>query len=264
MTLSRSDTQQIDALALVPDRGLSFIEQLHAECEKICIKDNRPYLSGTNATAKIAMLLRPNCKCWNCPACAARNARLWIARIINGVNKMDTENGWHMFTLTAHEKWRGQDRSVKNLRQGWKKLYNRMRRKYGVNSYVKVWEMHADGSFHLHGLIDAVIPTKWLKDNARECGMGYQVEIHPVDNAGKVAGYICKYFLKSQGSISPEQKFPLNLRRIEVSRNWLELPEIERKMHFDWLLNDSREGQLMYAAHLKINHNYQIVDTVEP
>lgn len=251
-----------DAIAVSPRSGLSFIEQLHAACENVCEKQNRPYLTGTNKKAKTAMLIRPNCKCWSCASCAMRNARYWIAKIINGVNKMDTVNSWHMFTLTAHEKWRKKDASVKNLRNGWKKLYNRIRREYGINYYVKVWEQHNDGTFHLHGLIDAVIPERWLKDNARGCGMGYQVEIHAVDNAGQVAGYICKYFLKSQGTISVDNPFPKNLRRIEVSRNWLPLPEPQGFMVFDWVINKNREGQLRFAEYYETHHNYHIVDTV--
>lgn len=253
-----------EQLAFCPEQseGLSFIEQLQNLCLIQCQKENRPFLTGTNDAAKIAMLLQPRCKVWSCKPCAAKNARIWIARIINGVNKMDTVNSWHMFTLTAHEKWR-KSASVKNLRQGWKKLYNRIRYKFKTNYYVKVWEMHEDSTFHLHGLIDAVIPTKWLKDNARQCGMGYQVDIHPVENAGQVAGYICKYFLKSQENVSDERQFPRGLRRIEVSRNWLPLPKIEPLISFDWLFHREREAQLRLASHLHDNHNYTIVDTID-
>lgn len=243
--------------------GLSFIEQLHAVCAVDCISVKRPHLTGVATKDKRIVLISPTCKMWSCPACAARNARRWIARIINGCNKMDTTNGWFMFTLTAHEKWRGVSASLKNLRQGWKKLYNRIRRKFGTNSYVKVWEMHADGSFHLHGLIDAVIPERWLKNNARECGMGYEVDIHEVDNAGQVAGYISKYFLKSQFE-GQEQKieFPKGLRRIEVSRNWLKLPDLHEKSLWVWLFNGSRDGQLRLARWYEIA-GFDVIDTVD-
>ena len=212
--------------------------------------------------AKLALLTRPNCKCWDCPSCAARNAKRWIARIINHVNKADTENGWFMFTLTAHEKWRGDIASVKNLRQGWKKLYNRMRYEFGISQYAKVWEMHLDKTFHLHGLIDSEIPERWLKDNARECGMGYQVDLHYVDNAGQVAGYISKYFLKSQAEIDEKRQYPRNLRRIEVSRNWMQLPPLETEKMFSWLFHKSRFGQLRAAAHYD-EMGFEIIDTVE-
>jgi hypothetical protein len=251
-----------EAIVVSPRSGLNFIEQLQNFCLTECVKVNRPFLTGVSDMAKIAMLTRPNCKCWDCPSCAARNARRWIARVINHVNKADTVNGWFMFTVTAHEKWRGDASSVKNLRQGWKKLYNRMRYEFGVSQYTKVWEMHADKTFHLHGLIDSVMEERWLKDNARECGMGYQVDLHHVDNAGQVAGYICKYFLKSQSEIAEDRLYPRNLRRIEVSRNWLQLPQHDTEKMFSWLLHKSRSAQLRAADWYESN-NFQIIDTVE-
>lgn len=215
-----------------------WLKQLTSETERPCIKENRPIILGLSEKDNVAMGVRPNCKCWDCIACAARNAKRWIARIIHGVNNMDTVDGWHMFTLTAHEAWRGRDRSVKNLRQGWKKLYNRMRREFGISHYAKVWEQHMDGTYHLHGLIDCVIPQRWLKDNARACGMGYQVEIHPVDNAGQVAGYIAKYFLKSADELFMTGTWVKNLRRIEVSRSWIKLPDLKND-EWQWMLAES-------------------------
>lgn len=250
-----------EAIVVNPQSGLSFIEQLQKMCLNDCQKVNRPFMIGVSQIRNLALLTRPSCKCWDCPSCSARNARRWIARIINHVNKADTVNGWFMFTLTAHEKWRGDTASVKNLRQGWKKLYNRVRYEFGVNQYVKVWEMHADVTFHLHGLIDSVIAERWLKDNARACGMGYQVDIHHVDNAGQVAGYISKYFLKSEFEISETRKFPQNLRRIEVSRGWTPLDDLNTENGFIWLLNTSRNGQLRQAAHYH-GLGFEVVDTV--
>lgn len=250
-----------EAIAVCPQSGLSFIEQLQNCASNECARINRPFLSGVSHEDKIMILMRPNCDCWSCAACAARNARRWIARIINHVNKADTENGWFMFTLTAHEKWRGDTASVKNLRQGWKKLYNRMRYEFGVSQYCKVWEMHADLTFHLHGLIDSVIAERWLKDNARACGMGYQVDIHLVDNAGQVAGYISKYFLKSEFEVSENRQFPRSLRRIEVSRAWTPLDDLNTANDLIWLINKQREGQLRQAWYYK-EQDYQIIDKV--
>jgi len=165
-----------------------------------------------------------------------------------------------MFTLTAHEKWR-ELLSVKNLRQGWKKLYNRMRRTYGTRHYAKVWERHADTSFHLHGLIDCVIGERWLRDNARGCGMGYEVEIHAVDNAGQVAGYIAKYFLKSEFETGLKEPFPRGLRRIEVSHLWLKLPDLHEKSLWAWYFNGSRDGQLRFAGEYE-KRGYDVIDCV--
>lgn len=229
-----------------------------------CAKNNRPFLTGLDRESDTAYLMRPACKMWNCPACAARNAKRWIARVIHHINRTDAENGWFMFTLTAHEKADNEYKSVLNLRAGWKKLYNRMRDNFGVSSYVKVWERHADGRFHLHGLVDnAEITKRWLKDNARSCGMGYQVDLHHVDNAGQVAGYIAKYFMKSEEVTARTGKdYPKGLRRIEVSRNWTKLPDLVAESNFSWIINQTREGQLRNAEFYKNKLEYRIVDLV--
>lgn len=226
-----------------------------------CIKDTRPYLTGIGETDKIALLTRPACKMWDCPHCAAKNAKRWIARIINHINKADTPNGWQMFTLTAHRKTRGEYKSVLNLRSGWKKLYNRMRYEFGVSEYVKVWERHKDRTFHLHGIVNnSDIDKKWLKENAVQCGMGYQIDIHEVDNAGQVAGYIAKYFMKAQ-SVS-DNPYPKGLRRIEVSRNWMKLPDMQADNQFRWLINSTREGQERVAQEF-YQRGFDILDLVQ-
>lgn len=237
--------------------SLTFIEQLHVVSQNSCTKESRPYLTGVSEKENVAILTRPSCKMWNCPACAARNAKRWIARVINHINRTGFLHGWRFMTITAHERWRGVS-SVKNLRSGWKKLYNRIRRLYGVSDYVKVWEQHEDGSFHLHVLMDAPILKKWLKKNARSCGMGYQVDVQDVDNAGKVAGYISKYMVKSGLGL----EYPRGLRRIEVSRTWLKLPDLKADTIISWFINQTREGQVR-TAQVFYERGFEIVDTVK-
>lgn len=238
----------------------TWLERLALDAGKRCIKDNRPFLTAVEHNDKQAYLMRVSCGMWNCPACAARNAKRWIARIINHCNHTDAENGWQMFTLTAHKNANNEYKSILNLRSGWKKLYNRMRYEFGVSDYVKVWERHKNKRFHLHGLVDnEAIDKAWLKLNSVECGMGYQVEIHPVDNAGQVAGYIAKYFLKGEAASSDE--FPKGLRRIEVSRSWQKLPDLKSDRVFQWIINQTREGQLRTAFGFKINR-YEVIDLV--
>jgi hypothetical protein len=239
------------------DSGLTFIEQLQIKCAETCTKEKRPYITGVTVLYEKILLCRPFCKQWNCPSCAARNARIWIAKIINHVNHSEHEN-WQMFTLTAHEKMRGRVASVKNLRRGWKRLYNRMRSTFGISEYAKVWESHKDGSFHLHGLIAQNIGKRWLKDNARSCGMGYQVEISKIENAGQVAGYISKYFLKSEVI----GEYPKGMRRIEVSRNWKKFEQITLETDMEWTINQTREGQLSTRDYYKNIYQFPVVDTV--
>lgn len=238
--------------------GLNFIEQLHAIANSNCIRENRPFLTGISEPQRLAILTRPSCKMWNCPSCGAKNTKRWIARIINHINRVGIVHGWKFFTITAHEKMRGIQSSVKNLREGWKKLYNRILRKFGVSSYVKVWEAHNDGSMHLHGLMDANIAKRWLKNNARECGMGYQVDVRPVENAGQVAGYISKYMVKS----GLQNEYPKGLRRIEVSRDWTQLPDLKADTLLNWLLNSTREGQIATAQRF-YERGFDILDMVK-
>lgn len=259
-----TDNQAVKSLELneVEVSEKSFIVRLaELATSTQCIKETRPFITGIGTTEKVAFLMRPDCKMWNCPHCAARNAKRWIARIINHINRKGSENGWQMFTLTAHRKARGEYKSVLNLRAGWKKLYNRMRYEFGITDYVKVWERHADNTFHLHGIVNnADVETRWLKTNAPQCGMGYQVEIHPIDNAGQVAGYIAKYFMKAQ-SVS-ENPYPKGLRRIEVSRGWTPLPDLVAENQFMWIINATRDGQERTAQHY-YQVGYDIIDLVK-
>lgn len=227
--------------------GLTFIEQLHALSVQLCEHQKVPYLTAIRNNR--AYLLRGTCKMWSCNTCGARNARQWQARILNHIN---SENGkkkrWYFLTITAHEKWRGKNSSIKNIRQGWKKLYNRMRRAYGVSEYVKVWEYHKDGSFHLHLLIGRKIGKSWLKKNSRECGMGYQCDSSASKNGGQVAGYISKYLLKS---FENKDMYTKGIRRIEASRDWTPLPELNKSNDHLWIVCQNRTFQDKHAEFLK-------------
>jgi len=236
------------AVAVSPPSGLSFIEQLQIASNEKCIKENRPYLTGVNVDDEKLLHIRANCKMWDCPSCAAKNAKLWIARIINGVNKLGGE--WSFLTLTAHRKMRGAS-SVRNLREGWKKFYNRILASRGKNSenlyYCKAWEQHADGSFHLHILINICLGKRWAKDNAAASGMGYQADWHEIDNAGMVAGYIAKYSLKNATQARAGIVWPKGLRRIETSRGWPELTRLETGELWNWYYRANRTAQITLA-----------------
>lgn len=247
------------AFALSAERGLSFIEHLRAAGYKPCLSADCLFMVGFDVEAKIALLTHPACKRWSCAPCAARNGRRWIARILHGINTLD--GIWWMATVTAHERWRGQEKSLKNLRQGWRKLYDRARRKHGTSSYVRVWEHHKDGSFHLHFLVDTNWSERWLKDNARGCGMGYQCEVHEVDNAGQVVGYIAKYFMKQLDDAENGYQWPENLRRVSVSQAWPKLPQVADFSRFRWDVYETRDGQERRGQSLEVE-GYRIVDLV--
>lgn len=258
-----TDIQEVrNALLQSPNGGLSFIEQLQISSLKPCTKTNTPHLTGINQNEHKAILVKTACKMWDCETCAYRNARLWIAKIINGVNKIGGE--WSFVTITASKFHRGLA-SVKNLRAGWKLLYNRILATNGKKAsnlyYCKVWEQHKDGSFHLHILCNWYLPKRWYKDNAFRTGMGYQADSHTVDNAGQVAGYIAKYTLKNSSVARSGILMPKGLRRVETSHKWPVLPKIDTST-FEWIFEASRASQLHRAGVLEWQ-GYEIKDTVK-
>jgi hypothetical protein len=65
-------------------------------------------------------------------------------------------------------------------------------------------------------LVTGSLQTRWWKDNARECGLGYQAKSENVDNAGLATSYVVKYIAKNIGL---EISVP-RLRRINFSRKF--------------------------------------------
>lgn len=254
---------QKSGFVVIPHSGLSFIEQLQIVAQNQCSKDNRPYLIGVNENEKRTLLTRPACKMWNCQACGARNARLWIAKIINGCNKLGGQ--WSFLTVTAHKSKR-KAASISNLRAGWKKLYNRIIATMGKSAkdlrYAKVWEQHEDGGFHLHILINICLGTRWAKDNSAQCGMGYMADWHEVQNAGQVAGYIAKYSLKNATMERGGVSWPKGLRRVETSRNWPVLPKLDTESSIEWIIKMTRDEQLASANRWALR-GFEMIDTVK-
>jgi hypothetical protein len=238
--------------------GLSFIEHLHAMSSEKCPNTDGIYVVGVNHSLRKTVIFTPNCKQWSCEVCSLKNTKKWIARVINGVNELGGD--WYMLTLTSHEKMRGTSASLKCLREGFTKLNERMRRKYGSKNYVKVWEMHEDKTLHLHLLIDCKMPKKWIKDNARACGMGYQVDFHKVDNAGMVAGYIAKYTLKNAANL-PDM--PKNLRRIQCSLKFPKLPEIGGfDKSWTWVRCETEYGVFLNVQPVFLK-GYEVIGKIE-
>lgn len=244
-----------NAVKSTREGGLTFIEQLHANAVQLCPHPKVPYLTGIKDGTLYKM--RGACGLWSCRVCGAMNGRKWLARILEHINHHTDRPRWYFVTITAHPKWHtSPEASVKNIRQGWKKLYNRLRRKYGVSEYVKVWEFHKDGTFHLHLLIGRKVGQRWLKDNSVGCGMGYIAHESRVKNAGQVAGYAAKYLLKS---FDFAHLYPKGMRRIEASRNWFQFHDVTTDFE-RWDIHWTRESQDASAKQWARRNKLQVVD----
>jgi len=216
-------SEQANSELLVPEftKGLTFLEQLTVfVSEGRCSNASVPYLYHVGETGLVTFG-KGACKMWSCPECALKNVKRWIARIIDGINKIGGD--WYFATVTAHKWWRG-EKSLINLRTNWHKLRKRMVRrakKMGIDlAYVRVWEHHEDGSYHMHIINNCGVNTRWLKDNASDCGMGFMAHSDEMVNAGQAAGYVAKYMLK-QSKEDTLHSFPKGARRIEASHNWV-------------------------------------------
>jgi len=188
-------------------------------------------------------LVRVACKQWGCPCCAQRNARNWRAYLLDTFNKRFGHEKWCFMTITAHKNAHkhSAEATVLNLQQVWKRLYDRLMRRYGKGlEYVRIFEQHKTGRFHMHILINTgeqydahgfIIKDKlsefrhpeckWLKKACVSVGGGWRVHIRRVwddkkksSNVGLVVGYILKYMGKSMACF----KFPKFQRRIQTSR----------------------------------------------
>ena len=190
------------------------------------------------------LLARLRCKQWDCEFCARKNRAVWRAHIIDRVN--DLGGNWLFLTITAHRNAHKQGKTLVNLKTAWKRLYDRLRRKFKGQKleYVMLFERHKDKedggkvkiSYHIHAILKAEISGRnvwnakkeywyhpemhtWLKDNAAAVGAGFMCHAAKIEeaNGGLVAAYITKYMTKDAQNLT---EFPARLRRINVSRGF--------------------------------------------
>jgi len=80
-------------------------------------------------------------------------------------------------------------------------------------------ERHKNGRMHVHGLWNAGVEKRWLKNNARKRGLGFQCEIIPLTHSGYASKYVVKYIGKGLGDFHAP-----HFRRVRVSDNWAVIP----------------------------------------
>ena len=188
-------------------------------------------------------LIRIRCEMWSCPDCGPINAIRWRAYLLKRFNQEGMrERKWVFATITAEKRAHkaGPIATLKNLQGAWKRLYDRMLRRYGKFQYVRVFEQHKSGRYHMHILLDigaqydkhefAILDKldefrhpecKWLRNACASLGAGWRVHMRRVweaktrtANVGLVVGYIMKYMSKNMAII----EFPKHQRRIQTSR----------------------------------------------
>jgi hypothetical protein len=233
--------------------GLTNIEQINRDA-LTCQNPRVPVILGFCEELRLAVLWRPRCKLWSCPVCAQINTAMWAFIAASGVDYFmalgQTPSFW---TITSHERLTAA-RTFQVFPSAWAKLSTRMRRAYPGMEYFCVPEPHADGRLHMHGLASVEIEERWLKDNARACGLGYQVDAQPVQKASAVSHYVTKYLLKQLG----ENRLPRNFRRVRTSRGWPRPESAPADFRWRWVVLTTRDSEEIEAEALR-RDGYRVI-----
>jgi len=177
-------------------------------------------LVGWQADQRRALVARANCDSWNCDDCSKRMSETWGLRAHMGAREiLGRGDTLDFVTITSHERLRDFASCEHVWRNAWGKLYNALKRQKDDLSYMIVPEKHKDGRMHVHCLWNAGVSQKWLKDNARKRGLGYQCKISHILSGGSAQQYVIKYIGKDLGTDVPHR-----FRRVRVSNNWADIP----------------------------------------
>lgn len=218
-TSARSDIDPATGAFLSAEGGLILLRKSQQVLG--CQKPGRPTMIARNRANNTCIIFQVACKQWDCPACAETNALRCVLQATHGANVLfDAGYMLEFVTLTSHEKL-DEKQSYYVLPKAWNRLNRRIKRAVGNPLYFAVPEQHKDGRWHLHALVNFNLPERWWKDNARQCGMGYQVDIQTVENAGLVSWYIAKYMTKQLQNAELYKSH----RHVRHSNNWPKLPE---------------------------------------
>jgi len=195
---------------------------------------NAGILIGWDHMAKHALVTGASCDSWGCAECRSSMSERWGLRATLGCAEI-VKSGKRLdfVTITSHERLCNFAQTEKVWRVAWHALYCALRRVTSDLRYMIVPERHKDGRMHVHALWDAGVSQKWLKDNARQRGLGYQCKVLHISTERYAAKYVIKYVGKDLGS-----DCPAHFRRVRVSRNWADIPEpatSDTNLHWEYV-----------------------------
>lgn len=178
-----------------------------------------------------ALVTDADCDSWKCPECSERLAQRWALRAEIGARQyLSAGKRVDFVTMTSHERLKTFEECDHVWRDAWNKLHARLKRQADVREYMLIPERHKDGRMHAHALWTFGVSRRWLKDNARACGLGYQADVKRVSEPHHAVRYVTKYVGKSLG-----ENVPPHFRRVRVSAGWAEIPNPENEASgYDW------------------------------
>jgi len=168
-----------------------------------------------------ALVARADCDSWKCAECAERLKTYWLLRADMGARDiLGRGERLDFVTITSHEKLANFNATERVWRSAWDALYQALKRRTPRFQYMIVPERHKSGRMHVHALWNASVTKRWLKDNARRRGLGYECAVEHVDTSGRAQRYVVKYVGKDIGT-----DVPRHFRRVRVSRGWVDVPK---------------------------------------
>lgn len=214
----------------------------------------RMLVTSTDAKPGRLTVARVRCKQWSCDFCAKRNLAAWRAHLGKTFSRKFPDTKWCFMTITLPPHMHGRDdKGVPELQRIWKRLYDKLRRKYDEKiSYVYFYEQHKSGTFHIHALISLgatydLSPLlyvfkephkyhpmhRWLKDTNASLRGGHQTDIRRVygrdgsSDASAAVMYALAYFAK----MKTWDGFKKHARRIGVSQDIGGLPKAQKTLY---------------------------------
>lgn len=152
---------------------------------------------GTFVSRDTGEIKNAPCNSWRCQPCASRKARRFAARY---ADRAPTYN--RFVTLTMPRAATATAEEIRSLSRGFRLLYFRLRRDYGLSTYVWVREQgRASGQIHQHWAIrSSYIPQAELSALCEASGLGRVVDIRRIKGKTELRGYLSKYLVKDGGS----------------------------------------------------------------
>lgn len=120
--------------------------------------------------------------------------------------------------------------NIRALSRGFRLLYFRLKREFGLDSYVWVREKgEINGQLHQHWAIrSSYIPQRRLSSLCRDVGLGSVVDIRAIKSKVELRSYLGKYLVKQGGSVWPRHtrvlQFSSPLSRERSDETWMFVP----------------------------------------
>ncbi len=227
-------------LVVAPQRDNASLDDLGANCTHELIARRREGCGGGAYSGHLEgmepgeeLLVRSNCKRWDCEYCAELKAE----RYLKGIIRVCKEHDLALFVSLTLDPKKVSGDPIVYLNRVWHRFIERMRRRHGRGlQYVRVIEFQRNGNPHIHTMLPRGVDHAWVKLEVRKAwegtGGGAQVDA-VVTSVRNVAAYMTKalgsYLVKELRTVTRYERafrrvtssIGLRLSRSKVVGQWV-------------------------------------------